>query len=59
MLKNLTRFYLGPDPDEYDKWIVDNTMPAPKVFEDIDTAVADCYETQLKESNIEYVRIDL
>ena len=52
MSTNLTRFYiesLGDGPPSYTETLV----------EDVETIDADAFESNLKQQNIEYIRIDL
>lgn len=53
MASQLTRFYLE-DVDAYPVLSLDG-----KIFEDIDTELADFYEKKLLEREIEYIRVDL
>ena len=53
MSTNLTRFYYDID-DEIRTGFLNG-----KCFDDVETIEADAFEQQLKEKEIEYIRVDL
>ena len=53
MSSNLTRFYYDVDEDCRTGCLNNKT------FDDVETVEADAYEAELKEKEIDYIRVDL